>query len=50
MKQYKKPAIVHAELKLSQSILTASPNKGYNEEGSGQQLTRGQLWLEEEEN
>ncbi len=50
MKQYKKPAIVTTEM-LGQQIAIAatSPGSSYSEEGSGVQLTRQQLWLDEEQ-
>lgn len=49
MKNYKKPTIAVADVHMRQALMTASPNQSYEEEGNGVQLTRRQIWTEEEE-
>ena len=48
MKQYKKPEILSADVLLNKNIMVnGSPNKSYDEEGNGIQLTRRQIWAED---
>lgn len=48
MKKYKKPEIMSTNVHLNESIMTGSPGNLYNEEGNGIQLSRRQIWAEEE--